>query len=108
MRLIGLVIVVVGLMAIPMGASAQTVLPGQTIGETCTIYKEIPADPEFVEYYQCRNGGTVKAVNYFAADGEMFQYLEFRDSLGTLMESRFVRESSVGAPAIPLADSVAP
>jgi hypothetical protein len=89
-------------------ADAQTVLPGTTVGESCTKYKDMPAYPEFISYYQCNNATTVKFVEYYAASGEMFEYIEFRDSFGNLLESRFGRESGIGAPMVPLADSQTP
>jgi hypothetical protein len=57
----------------------------------------------------CKDGSTVKDVNYQAGDGEIFGYLEFRDVNGNLVESRFNR-AAAGSPStvIPLADSVSP
>ena len=95
-------------LTIPMSADAQTVRPGTTVGETCAIYKELPGPSEIIHYWQCSDGGTVKFVTYFAADGEGFQYTEFHDANGVLIESRFGRAPNEGSSIIPLADSVAP
>jgi hypothetical protein len=68
--------------------------------------------PEFIAYSKCTDGSTVKGVSYFEPDGTMFQYLEFRDALGNLVESRFGRapasQSTQGSSVAPLADSVSP
>lgn len=92
----------------PVDGSAQTVLPGTTVGDNCTKYKEIPAYPEIIDYYQCKDSSTVKFVDYYAANGEFFQYVEFRDMFGNLVESRFARAAPGNSPVIPLADSQTP
>jgi hypothetical protein len=92
---------------LPVTASAQT-LPGTTVGEACTTYKEINQPPEYITYYQCRGGSTVKFIQYRAESGELFTYVEFRDQYGQLTESRFSRAPNLSASDIPLGDSVSP
>lgn len=96
------------LLIVPSAASAQGVRPGTTVGDNCTKYRDIPADQEYISYYQCRDGSTVKFVSYVAGDGQIFTYTEFRNTYGILFASTFSR-SPVNAPgAIPLADSDVP
>jgi hypothetical protein len=68
----------------------------------------INADAEFIFYYQCNDGTTVKFVDYMAANGESFKYVEFRDRYGALSESRFTRYAMGSNSPIELADSVTP
>jgi hypothetical protein len=101
--------VALGLVTVaPADGLAQTILPGTTIRDNCTIYKEIDSDPEFIFYYQCNDGTTAKSINYIASDGEVFLYLEFRDQNGNLFGSRFGRQDHRNGPVIPLADSKSP
>jgi hypothetical protein len=87
-------------------------LPGTTIGDNCSSYKQIPNDPEYISYYRCNDGSTVKIVTYLdmstATSTFLFQYTEFRDPLGNLVESRFGREPIGSDSVVPLADSVSP
>jgi hypothetical protein len=98
--------------AVTVAPSFAVGLPGTTVGDNCTKYKDISNYPEFIAYSSCTDGSTVKGVSYFEPDGTMFQYLEFRDPQGNLVESRFGRapasQSSQGIAVAPLADSVSP
>lgn len=109
-RRLAIVAALVAAIALPVGvANAQRVLPGTTVGENCTIYREIPAFPERIGYYQCRGGSTVKFVSYTAANGEAFQYAEWRDEYGMLFATTFTRYAAAApTTAIPLADSAVP
>jgi hypothetical protein len=92
-------------------------LPGTTIGDYCTSYKHIPysasSPSEDIDYQRCNDGTTVKIVTFIGKGGDSFQYIEFRDALGNLSESRFGRDPDFSNPASPphidpLADSVSP
>jgi hypothetical protein len=94
--------------AIALVPASAASLPGTTIADNCTSYKSIPDGAEYVGYYKCQDGGTVKGVTYVAKDGEAFTYYEFRDALNNLTGSRFVRADSATAAATSLADSATP
>ena len=86
-------------------------LPGTTVGDNCTSYKQIPfstTSSQEIDYLRCTDGTTVKFVYYAEPGGVMYQYAEFRDALGNLVESRFGRAPAMGSPLVPLADSVSP
>jgi hypothetical protein len=102
--------------AIPASASAAP-LPGTTVGDYCTSYKHIPfsasSPSQDIDYRSCNDGTTVKFVTFTSKGGENFQYVEFRDALGNLTESRFGYDPDASNPAVPahivpLADSVSP
>jgi hypothetical protein len=61
--------------------------------------------PEWITYWQCKDGSFVKVVDYRADDGEFFTYVEFRDRHNQLTGSRFSRAPNVTAADVPLADS---
>jgi hypothetical protein len=95
---------------VPANAAAQTVLPGTTIGDNCTMYKSVPSgDTELIGYWRCSDRTTAKIVTYEAKSGELFQYTEFRDANNNLTESRFIRLNSRSDLTItPLSDSQTP
>jgi hypothetical protein len=106
-------IATVGAVAVLTVAPASAAgLPGTTVGDNCTIHKNIPFTSipgEAVSYYRCNDGSTVKSVDYIEADNTDYNYVEFRDGLGNLTESRFGRYAAFGSsPLTPLADSVSP